>query len=105
MQFLGDAPGVQEIVAMHVFGVAVSFEADLPEAAYFSADTLPTDDCVFNMAHNGSVYGTWTVDATGDVTTDCDAQDFAIGDVFTLVTPDTSTDVQNFAATMIGAAA
>jgi hypothetical protein len=104
-QFLGDPPGVQQVVCKHVFGVAVSFESDLPDAAYLQCDTLPGSDCVFNMAHNGVVYGTWTVDTTGDSTIVCDEQDFAIGDWFDLISPATSTSIANFALTMIGAAA
>jgi hypothetical protein len=104
-QFLGDSPTVQQIVAMHVFGVSASFEADLPEAIYFFADTKPTADCAFDMAHNGVVYGTMTIDSTGDVTVDCDAADFEINDVFTLISPASATDIADFAFTMIGAAA
>lgn len=107
-QFLGDAPGVQQIVAMHVFGTDVTFEADLPDAAFLFADTNPGSDCVFSMRFNdgsGAVeYGTWTVDSTGDSTIDCAEQAFAAGDVFTLVSPAGSTSIANFAFTMIGAA-
>jgi hypothetical protein len=104
-QFLGDAPGVQATVCMHVFGTAVSFEADLPDAAYLHANTLPASNCVLTMAKNGVPYGTWTVDTTGDSTIDCDQQDFDVGDWFELITPASATAMANFALTMIGTAA
>jgi hypothetical protein len=104
-QYLGDAPGVQETVSIHVFGVAASFEADLPGAIYFHCDTVPTGNCAFVVTKNGTPYGTITVDTTGDVTADCDAADFDIGDYFEMISPDTSTDIANFGFTMIGAAA
>jgi hypothetical protein len=101
-QFLGDAPEAQQVVCKHVFGVAVSFEADLPNAAYFDVGTLPTGDCVFNMANNGTVYGTLTIDTAGAVSADCDAQDFGLGDVFELITPDDGTDLADIAGTING---
>lgn len=104
-QFLGDPPGVQAAVSIHVFGVAASFEADLPGAIYFHADDIPTGACAFVISKNGVAYGTITVDTTGDVIADCDAVDFAIGDYFEMISPDTSTDIANFAFTMIGSAA
>lgn len=108
IQFLGDPPSVQQIVAIHVFAASVSFEADLPDAGYLFADTPPASDCVFSMRKDDGSgafeYGTWTVDSSGVSTIVCDEQDFAAGDVFTLVAPASSTSIADFAATMIGAA-
>lgn len=102
-QFLGDAPAAQQIIGIHVFGIDVSFEADLPALAFFHAATLPTGSAVCKMRHNGTQYGTMTVDTAGDITTTCDAVDFVDGDWFQLDAPDAGTDMADFAFTMVGA--
>jgi hypothetical protein len=55
------------------------------------------------MRKNGVSYGTLTIDATGDTTVECDAQDFDADDWFTLVSPDTVTAAANIAGTIDGA--
>jgi hypothetical protein len=101
--FLGDAPGTSQVIAKHVFPVAVSFEADLPGGVHFNVGTNPDSDTDFDMRKNGVSYGTLTIDATGDTTVECDAQDFDADDWFTLVSPDTVTAAANIAGTIDGA--
>jgi hypothetical protein len=102
VSFLGDPPATQQIIGKHVFGVAVSFAADLPNAVYCNVGTLPASDTDFDMRYNGASYGTLTIDTVGAVTVDCTAQDFAIGDRFSLVAPDLATAAADIAITING---
>jgi hypothetical protein len=102
VSFLGDAPTTSQVIGKHVFGVAVSFDADLPDAAYFHAGTNPASDCVLAMKANGTSFGTLTITTTGTLLVDCNAQDFDIGDRFELVAPGSTTTCANIAGTITG---
>lgn len=103
--FLGDAPSINQVVGKHVFPIAVTFEADLPDQAFFEVGTDPASDCVFDMTANDVSFGTLTIDTSGDVTVDSNEQDFAIGDVFKLVAPASSTTCADIGGTIVGSAA
>jgi hypothetical protein len=101
-EFLGDAPGVSALVCIHVFGIAVSLPANFTASIEVYVDSPPTDACDFDLRANGVSFGTLTIDTSGDVSVTCTAQDFVKGDRLTIVSPDTSTDIADFAFTIIG---
>jgi hypothetical protein len=101
-QFLGDHPGVSQVVMKHIFGLAVSLDTDLPAAAYFHVGTVPGSNCAFAMRKNGINFGTLTIDTSGNLAVVSSATDFAIGDRFELVSPSSSTSLADMAGVIIG---
>ena len=101
-QYLAVTPSAQQLVCVHLFGVAVSLPADLSGKVWGYVGTAPSADCAFSMRVNGVEFGTLTVSSTGTITVSSTQQDFAVGDRFSLRTPDAGTDLVDFAATILG---
>jgi hypothetical protein len=104
-QYLGDPPGVQTVVMKHIFGLAVSLEADLPDQAFFHVGTNPGSNCAFDMRKNDISFGTLTISTSGALTVVCSATDFAIGDRFELKSPAGATSLANIGGVIIGTTA
>jgi hypothetical protein len=109
-QWLGDAPGVSQVVMKHVFVDAVSFPADMASVARFHFGTPPGASEDWDLRYDGVSFGTMTIDATGDVTFDCTALDAEASTddavhYMSLVTPASATAATNFAGTFKGAVA
>jgi hypothetical protein len=103
VEFLGDAPGVSQIVGIHVFGTSVSLGANFAGAVFAYAGSPPSDNCDFDLQAQGISFGTLTISTLGVVSVSCTAQDFTENQVLTIVSPDTSTDIADFAITIVGA--
>lgn len=102
IQFLGDSPDPQQVVAKHLFGRDVDFATDLPDLAWFHVGTVPSDDCVFSMRYDGTEYGTLTIDTAGDLFIECDALTAEQGHRWSLVAPDAGTDLADIGGTIEG---
>jgi hypothetical protein len=101
-EFLGDAPAAQQIICIHVFGVAVSLGANFTGAVWAYVGTNPTGACDFDLRANGVSFGTLTISTLGVVSVTCTAQDFDAGDRLTIHTPDAGTDLADIGITIAG---
>ena len=100
--FLG-TPDALVIMDGHVVGEAFSIEADFDAGAWAKVSTNPASTWTATLHKNNTEIGTLEISTGGVATFQGDATDFDEGDLFKIVSPNSSTTLVDLFVTIKGA--